>query len=155
MTIAKKMYVYFGCCSLIPFIVMAVLAYNSASQSLRKQAENNLVAVREIKNNQIKDYFGNRSNDLRTSSLNPTVAEAMEEFSNAYKELGGKNARDLYIFKNPHPAGKKLELIEAGDDSEYTKVHGKYHPILKDYLERYGYYDIFLIDLAETGKRLL
>ena len=43
MTIGKKMYVYFGCCSLIPFIVMAVIAYNSASKSLRVQAENNLV----------------------------------------------------------------------------------------------------------------
>ena len=150
MTIGKKMYVYFGCCSMIPFIIMAVLAYNSASKSLRKQAENNLVAVREIKRNQISDYFSNRSNDLRTSSINPTVAQAMEEFSNAYKELGGRNARDLYIFRNPHPTGKKLELIEAGDDSEYTRVHSKYHPIFKNFLEKYGYYDIFLID-NETG----
>ena len=150
MTISKKMYVYFGCCSLIPFIVMAVIAYNSASKSLRKQAESNLVAVREIKSNQIKDSFGNRINDLRTLSVNPTVVQAMEELSNAYKVLGEKNARDLYIFRNPHPTGKKLELVEAGDDSEYTRVHGKYHPIFKDYLERYGYYDIFLID-NETG----
>jgi methyl-accepting chemotaxis protein len=148
MTIGKKMYVYFGCCSLIPFIVMAVLAYNSASKSLRAQAENNLVAVRAIKSNQISEYFASRSNDLRTFSANPNVALAMEEFSYAYGEAGAKTVRDLYIFNNPHPTGKKLDLIDAGDESGYTSIHSEYHPMFKEFLEAYGYYDIFLIDEA-------
>ncbi|ODS34205.1 MAG: hypothetical protein SCARUB_00681 [Candidatus Scalindua rubra] len=148
MTIGKKMYVYFGCCSLIPFIVMAAIAYNTASNSLREQAQNNLIAVREIKSTQIKDYFASGKNDIRSYSSNTTVAQAMGELSSAFQTLGGKDARDLYIFRNPHPAGKKLELIDAGDDSEYTYVHKMYHPLFKDLLERYGYYDIFLIDEA-------
>ena len=148
MTIGKKMYVYFGCCSLIPFIVMAVLAYNSAGKSLRKQAENNLTAVREIKKNQIQDYFTNKGRELRTFSANTNIALAIEEFSYAYGVTDGNTVRDLYIFNNPHPTGKKLELIDAGDDSSYTAVHSEYHPLFKEFLEEYGYYDIFLIDEA-------
>ena len=150
MTIGKKMYIYFGCCGMIPFIVMAVIAYNNASSSLRKQAESNLVAVREIKRNQIKDYFEDMEKDLLTFSSNSTVIQAMGELSNAFSVLGEKEVRDLYIFKNSHPAGEKLKLMDAGDDSDYTYVHKMYHPLFKDFLERYGYYDIFLID-QETG----
>ena len=151
MTIGKKMYVYFGCCSLIPFIVMAVIAYNNASSSLRKQAESNLVAVREIKCNQIKDYFIDMQKDLKTFSSNATVVQAMGEFSGGFCMLSEKEIRDLYIFKNPHPVGKKLELVDAGDDSEYSYIHKMYHPLFKDFLERYGYYDIFLVD-QKTGN---
>ena len=134
MTIGKKMYVYFGCCSIIPFIVMAVIAYNNASKSLMKQAESNLIAVREIKRNQIKDYFEDMKKDLRTFSSNATVAQAMGEFSGAFCMLSEKEIRDLYIFKNPHPAGEKLELIDAGDDSEYSYIHKMYHPLFNDFL---------------------
>jgi len=151
MTIGKKMYIFFGSCSLIPFIVMAIIAYNTASISLHEQAQNNLTAVREIKKNQVRHYFDNRKNDLITFSANPTIAQATEEFCNAFNTLGGSEARDLYISKNPYPAGKKLELVDAGDESEYTKVHKTYHPLFKEYLERYGYYDIFLID-NNTGE---
>ncbi len=150
MTIGKKMYLYFGCCSLIPFIVMAVIAYNNASKSLRKQAENNLVAVRDIKRNQVNDFFTTRKNDLITFSSNSTVIQAMGEFSNAFSMLGKKGVRDLYVLKNSHPEGEKLKLTDAGDDSDYTYIHKTYHPIFKDFLERYGYHDIFLID-QETG----
>ncbi len=150
MTIGKKMYLYFGCCSLIPFIVMAVIAYNNASRSLRKQAENNLVAVREIKRNQINDRFTSIKNDIVSFSANSTVIQAMGEFSNAFSVVGDKQVRDLYIFKNSHPVGEKLKLMDAGDNSDYTYVHKMYHPLFKDFLERYGYYDIFLID-SKTG----
>ena len=150
MTIGKKMYLYFGCCSLIPFIVMAVIAYNNASRSLRKQAESNLVAVREIKRNQINDRLTSIKNDIMSFSANSTVIQAMGEFSNAFSVVGDKKVRDLYIFKNSHPVGEKLKLTDAGDDSDYTYIHKMYHPMFKDFLERYGYYDIFLVD-QKTG----
>ena len=147
MTIGKKMYIYFGCCGMIPFIVMAVIAYNTASKSLREQAESSLVAVREIKRNQINDYFANKVRDIKAFSTNDKVVEAVGDFANAIS-MYEKEVRDLYIFKNPNPVGEKLKLADAGDDSEYTYIHKDYHPIFKDFLERYGYYDIFLIDEA-------
>lgn len=51
-----------------------------------------------------------------------------------------------YISHNPHPTGQKSLLDDAGDGSEYSKVHAYYHPVMRSYLEKFGYYDIFLID---------
>lgn len=54
-----------------------------------------------------------------------------------------------YIAANPHPTGKK-SMLDAADDSAYAEVHRIYHPLLRNFLEKFGYYDIFLID-AHTG----
>jgi hypothetical protein len=59
----------------------------------------------------------------------------------------------LFISDNPHPTGQKSLLTHPGDDSRYSEVHASYHPILKNFLEKFGYYDIFLID-SETGEML-
>jgi hypothetical protein len=61
--------------------------------------------------------------------------------------------QDLYIASNPHPTGSKSLLDMAKDGSDYGGVHATYHPILRNYLEKFGYYDIFLIDVS-TGDML-
>jgi hypothetical protein len=59
----------------------------------------------------------------------------------------------LFISNNPHPTGQKSLLDDGGDGSLYSKTHALYHPILRNFLEKFGYYDIFLIDAA-TGDML-
>lgn len=55
-------------------------------------------------------------------------------------------AQSLYIAENQNPLGSKHTLDNAGDGSEYSRVHANYHPIISDYLENFGYYDIFIVD---------
>ncbi|EKQ71239.1 family 3 adenylate cyclase [Leptolyngbyaceae cyanobacterium JSC-12] len=55
-----------------------------------------------------------------------------------------------YIAANPNPVGKKHLLDDPGDGSKYSQVHAQYHPILKKFHDRFGYYDLFLID-PNTG----
>ncbi|MDY6943270.1 MAG: methyl-accepting chemotaxis protein [Pseudomonadota bacterium] len=55
-----------------------------------------------------------------------------------------------YVAANAHPLGSKHELNDAGDRSEYSWLHAQYHPHIRDYMERFGYYDIFLAD-PDTG----
>ncbi len=55
-----------------------------------------------------------------------------------------------YIRANNNPLGSKHLLDHARDKSQYSTSHAKYHPIIRSYLEKFGYYDIFLADL-ETG----
>ncbi|MEE8574528.1 MAG: methyl-accepting chemotaxis protein, partial [Thermodesulfobacteriota bacterium] len=55
-----------------------------------------------------------------------------------------------YISNNKNPLGNKDALIEASDGSGYSLLHKKYHPIFRSYLEKFGFYDIFLVD-AKTG----
>lgn len=55
-----------------------------------------------------------------------------------------------YIAANANPVGKKHLLEDAGDGSEYSRLHAQYHPIFREFIDKFGYYDIFLID-PDTG----
>jgi class 3 adenylate cyclase len=52
----------------------------------------------------------------------------------------------LYIVKNPYPKVRRDELVNAGDGSEYSAIHEKYHPALRNIIKKFGYYDLYLID---------
>ncbi len=51
-----------------------------------------------------------------------------------------------YIVANPNPVGEKDLLDAAGADSAFTAVHRIIHPILRDFVHEFGFYDLFLID---------
>ncbi len=55
-----------------------------------------------------------------------------------------------YIRANINQLGSKHLLDRAEDVSRYSDVHLRYHPVIRNYLEKFGYYDIFLVD-PETG----
>ena len=59
--------------------------------------------------------------------------------------------QDLYIRGSEYPLGSKANLDAAADNSTYTKAHALYHPILRNLQEKYGLYDLFLVD-SETGR---
>jgi len=50
-----------------------------------------------------------------------------------------------YIVTNPNPAGEKDLLDDAGDGSVYSEVHALIHPVLRDFVHEFGFYDLFLI----------
>lgn len=56
----------------------------------------------------------------------------------------------LYIADNPNPVGEKQKLNVLENDSEYSGVHETYHPKFLSFLEKFGYYDFFLVD-SKTG----
>ncbi len=56
----------------------------------------------------------------------------------------------LYLAGNPNPTGEKHLLDAASDYTSYSASHRGYHPVIRSYLEKFEYYDIFLVD-AETG----
>lgn len=56
-----------------------------------------------------------------------------------------------YIKANPNPLGAKDGLDRAADRSTYSELHAKYHPIIRNFLKKFGYYDIFLVHPV-TGK---
>ncbi len=51
-----------------------------------------------------------------------------------------------YIAANPNPIGKKDVLKAATDNSKYSGIHARYHPIFRNIIKKFGYYDMFLID---------
>lgn len=58
--------------------------------------------------------------------------------------------QSLYISDNSNPIGSKESLDAAPQDIEYNRLHKKYHPIIRQFLNEFGYYDIFLVEI-NTG----
>ncbi|WP_177419521.1 cache domain-containing protein [endosymbiont of Lamellibrachia barhami] len=56
-----------------------------------------------------------------------------------------------YLKANPNPLGEKERWSDPEDDTLYAQIHSLYHPKLRDFLEKFGYYDIFLVE-PENGN---
>jgi methyl-accepting chemotaxis protein len=52
----------------------------------------------------------------------------------------------LFITQNPHDLGQKHLLDDAGGSSAYAALHKDLHPVFRALMERYGFYDLFLIE---------
>jgi methyl-accepting chemotaxis protein len=53
-----------------------------------------------------------------------------------------------FISNNPNSLGEKDKLILPKGDTNYAKVHQRYHPDFQFFLEQFSYYDIFIVDSA-------
>lgn len=60
-------------------------------------------------------------------------------------------AQYLYIARNSNALGSKNNLDNAGDGSEYSRIHAAIQPYARNIIGRYGYYDIFLVEPL-TGR---
>ncbi|PZO43253.1 MAG: adenylate/guanylate cyclase domain-containing protein [Pseudanabaena frigida] len=66
------------------------------------------------------------------------------------KTAASRYLQYYYTTANPHPIGKKLLLDDPEDGSDYSQVHARYHSFFRSIIEKYGYYDLFLIDREGT-----
>ena len=55
-----------------------------------------------------------------------------------------------FIANNPFPMGEKSNFTASDVPSDYNTAHQLFHPIFKNYMDRFGFYDIFLIS-ADSG----
>lgn len=58
----------------------------------------------------------------------------------------GTALQHLYIGTNPAAIGSKQDTDDAGDGSAYSAIHARIHPVWRDFMQRYGLYDVFLIE---------
>lgn len=93
-------------------------------------------------NNAIAEFY----NKEFFPQLSKSVSGELNVESYTPKSQAGKYLQYYYIVKNSNPIGKKNELLDAGEGSEYSKTHAKYHDFLRHLANKFGYYNIFLID---------
>lgn len=58
----------------------------------------------------------------------------------------GEALQSRYIASNPNPLGSKHEWMSDSLGTPYDTLHQKYHPGIKQYLEQFGLYDVFMVD---------
>jgi len=56
-----------------------------------------------------------------------------------------------YIVANPQPAARRKLLDDAGDGSEYSRLHAMYHPLLRTAATTVGFFDFMIAD-AKSGR---
>jgi methyl-accepting chemotaxis protein len=126
-------------------IVDAMKAFKTAFQSMK--SEPTLNQDRRVDfDRQLRLYY----QEEFLSRLNPNLAR--EAFLSAYWPFDSRTRflQYLYIAANPFKTGSKQLLDDAMPAGLYGSAHKFYHPIIRNFLERFGYYDIFLVD-HETG----
>jgi len=98
--------------------------------------------------NELTDYYENQFGK-EYKKLNNGNSAATKEFL-AKLDPESVVLQYHYIQNNKNPLGNKHKLDDAKDGSRYSRIHGQYHPPIRQYLEEFDFYDIFLVD-SETG----
>ncbi len=134
-------------------VVTGVVAYQISKTQLRGAAERHSIEILESRKSALRRYFKSVQQDLSLLSSDRSVRDALSQFTDAWTRLEGvpqETLQKLYIQENPHPAGEKQALDQAGDGSQYSVAHGRQHPWFRQVLEERGYHDLFLFD--RTGN---
>lgn len=127
-------------------IVDAVRAFREAFYSMSHHASDQQLAIMK---KSVRGYY--------EKEFIPKLNDNADQQEPAEGYLPGTQTATVlqyrYISSNAHPTGQKSLLDDPGDGSDYSRVHAQYHPRIRSFLEKFGYYDIFLID-ATTGDML-
>lgn len=96
-------------------------------------------ALTQFYNNQFKDQFKSiNKSDVDVSGLIPDTDSVTYSLQSSF------------IANNENPIGSKDKLELAKDSTTYSKVHQTYHASIRNYLEEFGFYDIYIVT-KETG----
>jgi len=109
-------------------IATTIIVSIQSKEVLVKKSKDSLISSREIKANQIENFFKKRVNDIGVISLNANVHSTLAELIRLHKELEVKPT-------DPYPY----------DEMDVDDVYEKYDEFFQFYAKSYGYYDIFVI----------
>ncbi len=137
-------------CALAVGVAVGVFNYSNAAKELRKSAGVALVALRESRATSLESYLNSIEQDLDVVSSSREIREALDGFSEAYKQVGAEDLQTAYI---RHRAGDKNRSSVA----TYETAHQKFHPWFELIRQVRGYYDVFLVnangDLVYTVEK--
>ncbi|MDZ4664917.1 MAG: SpoIIE family protein phosphatase [Bacteroidota bacterium] len=132
--------------ALNPVVINATGEFKSGYASITKDLKLDEKKIDELKNEN-STYLGKEFLPrLNKNLIIPTTLKDEIAFDPSATAL-----QNIYIVKNPNPIGEKLNMLSSSDGSAYSIAHSKYHNVFKNFIERFGYYDLFIID-NETGK---
>ncbi len=123
----------------------AMQELSSAFHALPDEVSADIAAERDALKSYYTDQFGAQY-AKRNSGQKANIDQI-------FSSLGASAVpmQHRYILTNPNPLGEKDKLDKSPDNSNYSQLHALYHPSFREMQQRFGYYDIFLID-ADTGE---
>jgi serine phosphatase RsbU (regulator of sigma subunit) len=125
-----------------PTLIQAMQGLKQGYKNIDQDLEISDTDMRPV-NMHLDEYYDKEY--LPRLNQNLTAEKASKE-SEAPKEKNARILQEIYVASALYTIGQKHRLTDPGDGSSYTQKHIIYHPILRNYLEKFGYYDIFLVD---------
>ncbi|MCG8669766.1 MAG: methyl-accepting chemotaxis protein [Pseudomonadales bacterium] len=126
-------------------IVEAMQEFDSAFDEYDQQVANLDANAKDALKRYYIDEFGETYKTQNPNSEHGALDRYIQLSENSLK------LQHTFISDNPNPLGEKNALVGAANNvSDYNRLHQRYHPIVNQYLEEFGYYDIFLVE-PENG----
>ncbi|MCK6263925.1 methyl-accepting chemotaxis protein [Vibrio sp. ZSDE26] len=119
-------------------------AFNELSTNYNVEAESGI--DRKLANYYRDNFISTLIEKSPNTKGNVTALQLTRDISPS-----GKLLQLDYIVNNQAAVGSKDSQVRSGRNSKYDEVHAGIHPYLNDLLDRFGYYDIFLLDI-DTGN---
>ncbi len=146
---------------ILPLAIAIFVSQNNSSETIRDQAFNQLKAVRDMKKSQIERFFAEREGDM--SVLVETVASLKQE---AFAKIGViQDSRKKEIEKYFQEVLMNIRVMQDDDRvvqalstfqdayssggpeaNDWKQADLEYGVDFRNFVEEYGYYDLFLID---------
>ena len=128
-------------------VVDAMRQFKTSFRNFRKENGSSPADVERMRRELLTYYTGPFSTEY--AKQNQGRSPNVEQY---FRKLDDDSiaTQYQYIRANTNPLGSKHLLDQADDASSYSKLHAKVHPIIRNFLEKFGYYDIFLVDI-ESG----
>ena len=127
--------------------VDAMREFKQSFKSYREQASVDEAKLTQFRNELATYYNGEFSTEYREQNegASPNVGQFLAQLDEESVAL-----QHAYIRANTNPLGSKHQLDSADGETDYGKLHQVVHPVVRNYLDKFGYYDIFLVD-GQTG----
>ncbi|MGB1239368.1 MAG: methyl-accepting chemotaxis protein, partial [Pseudomonadales bacterium] len=90
-------------------------------------------------------YYGKELPEYFDKHLGANQASTLKQYLDALDE-DAVITQYYYIVKNKNALGEKLKLNRATDKSGYSKAHYFSHPTIRNFQQKFGYEDIYMID---------
>ncbi len=119
----KNTIIVIGIAFIIFLLFVPVVSYTAFKLAIKEKTFNHLITTRELLVDQIENYFHERLGDVNVLSENPTTAQALSSFAQAFKNSGIKSAK-------------------------YAEIADTYQPLMNHYVSNYGYTNIFLVNIS-------
>ena len=124
-----------------------VEAMSSFSRTFQRIIPSSKLEPEDIKNQRqaLSDYYENQFGKTYQSKNSGKLYDTQKTLS-ALSDMAVA-FQYAYIQTNPNPLGEKHLLDKAEGRAVYHNIHENYHPNFRNFLEKFGYYDIFLVDI--------
>ncbi|CAH2214407.1 methyl-accepting chemotaxis protein [Tepidibacter aestuarii] len=116
-SLKARLIICFLIVAIIPAITIGELNYYKSEKTLQKLATDQLIFTRDTKKQEIEDHFKVNQERITYMAQEPSVVEAMEEFTKAGLNSGS-----------------------------YNNVHEKYNPTFINFIDKLGHGDVLLVD---------